>query len=243
MLLSPALAAPPSAGALTGAALALALGSLAGAASAPVAPRPAAQTTAQTTAQPPAPDVAAPDVAAPNVAVPDMPAPDMPAPDVAAPGAAPHVAVRAGLPAAVAGAGHRWPLAPAPRVLRGFDVLESPYAPGHRGADLGAAAGAPVLASAGGTVTFAGPVAGRGVVVVAHADGLHTTYEPLEPAVRAGAAVGPGQPLGALARDGRHCAPVSCLHWGARRGAGYVDPLSLLTAAAPPVLLPLGRPA
>ena len=128
-------------------------------------------------------------------------------------------------------------------MLRGFDVLESPYAPGHRGVDLEAAAGLPVLASAAGRVAFAGPVAGRGVVVVAHADGLHTTYEPVEPAVRAGEAVGAGQPLGAVARDGRHCAPVSCLHWGARRGAGYVDPLSLLTAAAPPVLLPLGRPA
>ena len=134
-----------------------------------------------------------------------------------------------------------WPLRPAPRVLRGFDVLPSRYAAGHRGVDLAAEPGAQVLAAAAGTVTFAEPVAGRGVVVVAHADGLRTTYEPLLPGVRAGEGVRAGAVLGTLAPAPRHCPRSGCLHWGARRGPDHVDPLALLGAAVP-VLLPPGRP-
>ncbi|PPK98516.1 peptidase M23-like protein [Kineococcus xinjiangensis] len=135
-----------------------------------------------------------------------------------------------------------WPLAPAPRVLRGFDVLASPYAPGHRGVDLSASRGQEVLTAGAGTVTFAGAVAGRGVVVVAHADGLRTTYEPVVPAVGAGTPVRAGAVVGVLADSPAHCPAEGCLHWGARRGEQYVDPLALLRPPAPPVLLPLGRP-
>ena len=84
--------------------------------------------------------------------------------------------------------------------------------------------------------------AGRGVVVVAHPGGLRTTYEPVEPAVRAGQQVAAGSVLGRLAAAPRHCGEAPCLHWGARRGEAHVDPLALLVPAAPPVLLPLGRP-
>ena len=141
-------------------------------------------------------------------------------------------------PAVVA---YSWPLAPAPRVLRAMDVLDSPYAPGHRGVDLAAGPGTEVLAAGSGTVAFAGPVAGRGVVTVAHPDGLHTTYEPLTPAVTAGTAVRAGQVLGTLAVQPPHCPVGSCLHWGARRGTQYLDPLALLRPVAPPVLLPVTR--
>ncbi len=123
------------------------------------------------------------------------------------------------------------------RVLRGFDLVLSPYAPGHRGVDL-AAPGGRVMAAAAGTVTFAGPVAGRGVVVVEHRDGIRTEYEPVRPSVTVGAVVGRGTPLGQVA--GRHpgCAPADCLHWGARRGATYLDPLLLLRPLGPVRLLP-----
>ncbi len=131
---------------------------------------------------------------------------------------------------------------PAPlRVVRGFEQPAGPYGPGHRGVDLAAASGDPVRAAAVGSVTFAGSVAGRGVVVVQHADGVRTEYEPVRPAVRAGAVVVRGQALGVVA--GRHasCAPSTCLHWGARRGAVYLDPLTLLRPLGPVRLLPWRR--
>ncbi|MEZ0163887.1 murein hydrolase activator EnvC [Kineococcus sp. LSe6-4] len=130
-----------------------------------------------------------------------------------------------------------WPVDPH-LVVRTFDDVGR-YDAGHRGVDLAAAGGTPVVAVAAGQVTFAGPVAGRGVVVVAHPDGLRTTYEPVEAGVRAGQPVAAGALLGTVAAQPAHC-PAACLHLGVRRGETYLDPLALLRAA-PPVLLPLGR--
>ncbi|WP_328292058.1 M23 family metallopeptidase [Kineococcus sp. NBC_00420] len=130
-----------------------------------------------------------------------------------------------------------WPVEP-PRVLREFEHVGR-YEAGHRGVDLAASPGQPVVAVDGGTVTFAGSVAGREVVVVLHADGLRTTYEPLAPLVSSGDGVRAGQPLGTLSGPA-HCA-TDCLHLGLRDGDRYLDPLGRLRAAAP-VLLPLGRP-
>ena len=53
-----------------------------------------------------------------------------------------------------------WVRPVAGRVVRGFVEPANPYAPGHRGADLAAAPGAPVRAAGSGTVSFAGDVAG-----------------------------------------------------------------------------------
>lgn len=124
------------------------------------------------------------------------------------------------------------------RVVRPFEPPPGPYAAGHRGVDLAATPRQLVRAAADGTVTFAGQVAGRGVVVLAHADGVRTEYEPVTPSVRTGQPVARGQPIGRVA--GRHgaCAPGRCLHWGARRGAVYVDPLTLLRRLGPVRLLP-----
>src|SRR5262249_19725721 len=70
-----------------------------------------------------------------------------------------------------------WPLSGSPAVVRGFHPPALRYGPGHRGVDLAAAAGEPVLAAGAGTVVFAGVVAGRGVVSLSHPGGLRTTYE------------------------------------------------------------------
>ena len=126
-------------------------------------------------------------------------------------------------------------------VLRGFEAPVSEWGPGHRGVDLGAPGGSTVVAAGAGTVTFAAVLAARGVVVVAHPDGLRTTYEPVTPSVRVGAQVARGGPLGRLTLTGSHCLPRACLHWGALRGSVYLDPLTLLGLAPGPVrLLPLG---
>jgi glycine betaine/proline transport system ATP-binding protein len=137
-----------------------------------------------------------------------------------------------------ADAGYAWPLDPRPAVVRPYSPGPFRWSPGHRGVDLAGAPGVPVLAAAAGTVAFAGPIAGRPVVVVVHAGGLRTTYEPVEPRVRAGDPVARGAVLGTLTAAGAHC-PPTCLHWGALRAGQYLDPLRLLRRRAPAVLLPL----
>jgi murein DD-endopeptidase MepM/ murein hydrolase activator NlpD len=113
-------------------------------------------------------------------------------------------------------------------VVRVFDPPPEPWLAGHRGVDLAARPGSPVLSAGPGTVVFAGRVAGRGVVSVDHANGLRTTYEPVEPAVRPGAAMLSGQTLGAVSAGHPGCPVAACVHWGLRRGAAYLDPLALL---------------
>ena len=81
-----------------------------------------------------------------------------------------------------------WPLRPRPAVVRAFDAPSPNWQPGHRGVDLVARAGQPVYAAGAGTVVFAGDLAGRPLVSIAHPGGLRTTYEPLRPAVRRGQA-------------------------------------------------------
>lgn len=123
-------------------------------------------------------------------------------------------------------------------VARGFDPPASPYGPGHLGVDLAVPPHTPIRSAGPGLVTFAGPVAGRGVVVVSHPDGVRTEYEPVRPLVHRGDEVQAGTVIAVLA--GRHpgCPVAACLHWGARRDAGYIDPLSLLTQLGPVRLLP-----
>ena len=122
-------------------------------------------------------------------------------------------------------------------VTRPFEAPAHAYGPGHRGADLGAAAGTPVLAAGDGVVAFAGMVAGRPVVSIDHADGLRTTYEPVDPAVGAGQRVTRGSPIGVLVAGHAGCPVEACLHWGLRRGGEYLDPLMLLVVRVR--LLPL----
>lgn len=132
-----------------------------------------------------------------------------------------------------------WPLAGRPAVVRGWEPPATPYGPGHRGVDLAARPGDAVVAAATGRVSFAGRVAGRGVLVIelagSGAPPLRTTYEPVRAAAEKGDEVAAGQPVGVLEAGPFHCAG-GCLHWGLRQGDAYLDPLSLL----PPALLRRG---
>jgi murein DD-endopeptidase MepM/ murein hydrolase activator NlpD len=130
-----------------------------------------------------------------------------------------------------------WPLQPEPHVVAYFDPPTSPYGPGHRGVDLAGTVGQEVHAALGGTVTYAGMLAGRGVVVVDHG-ATRTTYEPVTSAVRIGDAAEAGGVIGALGLTGSHCFPRACLHWGWLDGETYLDPLRLV-GAGPVRLLPL----
>jgi murein DD-endopeptidase MepM/ murein hydrolase activator NlpD len=121
-----------------------------------------------------------------------------------------------------------WPLAAPHPVVRPFQAPATPYGPGHRGVDLGGQPGAPVTAAGDGVVVYAGQLAVRSVVSIDHGDGLRTTYEPVTSVVTIGRRVSRGEVVGHLAPGHLGC-PGTCLHWGARRGAEYVDPLGLLS--------------
>lgn len=137
-------------------------------------------------------------------------------------------------PAAAAGGRLEWPLRPPPTVVRGFDAPSPNWTPGHRGVDLAGVPGQPVYAAGEATVIFAGPVAGRPVVSLAHPGGLHTSYEPVRAIVRVGQAVDVGSVLGVLVAGHPGCPTSACLHWGAMwgpaSGAHYVDPVGLVTS-------------
>ncbi len=159
--------------------------------------------------------------------------------------------------AAPVGPGAPWaaPVGPPLLVLRPFAAppAAAPWLPGHRGVDLAAAAGGAVRADAAGRVTFAGTVAGQGVVVVAHSARLRSTFEPVRPTVRTGDTVLAGARLGRLAvvtgppGPGPRCPGRPCLHWGMLLDGRYVDPLVVSGLQAAPVagtarLLPLVGP-
>jgi murein DD-endopeptidase MepM/ murein hydrolase activator NlpD len=135
-----------------------------------------------------------------------------------------------------------WPLRPRPAVLRVFDAPSPNWNRGHRGVDLAGVPGQPVHAAGTGTVVFAGELAGRTLVSIAHPGGLRTTYEPVRPAVRVGQLVDAGTVIGELMAGHAGCSAAACLHWGAMWGAAsradYVDPLGLL-ASTPVRLKPL----
>jgi biotin carboxyl carrier protein len=108
-----------------------------------------------------------------------------------------------------------------------FDPPPRPWLPGHRGVDLAASQGLPVTAAGAGTVVFADDLAGRGVVSIVHANGLRTTYEPVEPLVAAGDTVTAGQTIGQLQPGHASCIGRDCLHLGLKRGPLYLDPMLL----------------
>lgn len=94
------------------------------------------------------------------------------------------------------------------------------YGPGNRGIEYGTELGQDVLAVADGVVEFAGPVAGRPVVVIDHGGGLRSSYVHLvERSVGRGLTVERGQ---------RIAAADLAFHLGARLNRRYLDPAELI---------------
>src|SRR5687768_7013197 len=75
---------------------------------------------------------------------------------------------------------------PGAPVVRPFDPPPQPWLPGHRGVDLGARESTLVLAAGSGEVVFAGFLATRPLISIAHPNGTRTTYEPVDPLVAVG---------------------------------------------------------
>jgi murein DD-endopeptidase MepM/ murein hydrolase activator NlpD len=142
------------------------------------------------------------------------------------------VTLIAAVPAAGDGVRLDWPLRPRPAVVRAFDAPSPNWNRGHRGVDLSGSVSEPVYAAGEATVVFAGVLAGRPVVSLAHPGGLHTSYEPVAAAVRVGQLVDASTVIGRLQAGHPGCPVAACLHWGAMWGpaarADYVDPLGLL---------------
>lgn len=112
---------------------------------------------------------------------------------------------------------------------------DDPYAAGqHRGVDIAADTGTPVIAAVGGEVRFAGTAGSSGLVVsIRTSDGLYdTSYLHLSGAtVLKGQSVAAGDRIGAVGNTGVRSATQSHLHFGVRDAGsahGYHDPLRFL---------------
>jgi hypothetical protein len=122
---------------------------------------------------------------------------------------------------------------------------DDPYASGqHRGIDIAAAPGTPVVAAGGGEIRFAGPAGSSGLTVsVRTDDGLYdTSYLHLSStAVHKGQRVAAGERIGAVGTTGVRSAERPHLHFGVRDAGSrhaYHDPLAFL----PPPLVGPERP-
>ena len=113
-------------------------------------------------------------------------------------------------------------------IIRGFDPPDQPYGAGHRGIDIEVATGTPVRSAQDGVVAFAGLIGGSLFVSIDHADGIRTTYSWLSTvSVGRGQKVFRGTIVGATGGGHPGVEPAH-LHFGARLGDTYIDPMTLL---------------
>ena len=127
-------------------------------------------------------------------------------------------------------------------VLRPFSFGSDPYAAGqHRGIDIGAPSGMPVVAAAGGVVSFAGTVPNGGkTVTIQTPTGYAVTLVHLGSIlVLRGTTVEEGATVGTVGPSGVPDVAEPYVYLGIRVASddqGYVDPLLFLPPrAAPPV--------
>ena len=131
-----------------------------------------------------------------------------------------------------------WPLSPRPTVGRRFEQPHTQCSSGHRGVDLSASVSQAVLSAGEGR---------RGILRHGRGGGDHcsaserTAHQLRTGRVRmsAGARVRRGTRIAVVSATAGHCAPLTCLHWGAISGKTCLDPLALLGIGRP-ILLPLG---
>jgi murein DD-endopeptidase MepM/ murein hydrolase activator NlpD len=116
-------------------------------------------------------------------------------------------------------------------VLDPFRPPTSEWGPGNRGWELATEGGEVVLAPGPGIVSFAGRVAGRGVVSIDHGGGLLSSLTGMSTiTVRAGEPVAVGTPVGTAAAG---------LHVGFRLHGRYLDPAELFGRRLRAVLVPV----
>src|SRR5438132_5434317 len=129
-------------------------------------------------------------------------------------------------------------------VMRPFSFGSDPYAAGqHRGIDIGAPSGTPVLAAAGGVVSFAGTVPNGGkTVTIQTSTGYAVTLVHLGSIrVLRGTMIEEGATVGTVGPSGVPDIPEPYVYLGVRVASddqGYVDPLLFLPPRAEPPASP-----
>lgn len=121
----------------------------------------------------------------------------------------------------------RWPLNISGRISSGFGKRESPTAGAstyHRGLDIAAPSGTPIVAAAGGKVVTAAYSSSAGnYVMISHGNSLYTVYMHCSRlVVKEGDAVGAGQVIAFVGSTGISTGPH--LHFGVSKNGSYVDP-------------------
>ena len=122
------------------------------------------------------------------------------------------------------------------RVTSGFGSRFHPilgYARFHKGVDLGASAGTPIVAAADGRVVAAGWHGGYGrQVAIAHLDGVQTSYGHMSRiAAYPGEMVRRGQVIGYVGSTGLSTGPH--LHFEVTKNGRPVNPMSVKLGSAP----------
>lgn len=124
-----------------------------------------------------------------------------------------------------------WELPVQRRVADRFRPPVTDWGAGNRGWEFATSEGDPVVAVGAGVVTFAGWVAGRGVVTIDHGGGLLSSVTGMTGVlVLRGQAVGAGHLLGRAQQR---------LHLGFRQDGTYIDPALLYTRVRHAVLVPV----
>ncbi|WP_018143638.1 M23 family metallopeptidase [Alloscardovia criceti] len=132
----------------------------------------------------------------------------------------------------------QWPVRPA-ELLQDFDAPAQVWLPGHRGVDVDADSGMLIFAPQGGTIVFSGRVAHKDVVVIEHAHGWRSTFEPAITTLSVGTKVQRGQSIAQISDGGSDHCQDACLHWGVKIDKKrYLNP-RLLTEVRPITILPL----
>lgn len=151
--------------------------------------------------------------------------------------------------APAAAATWKWPVRG--DVVAAFADAGGPYAAGqHRGIDVAAPVGTPVVAAVGGVVRFNGLVGSSGLTVAIRtaAGRFDTAYLHLATAsVRTGQAVGAGERIGTVGTSGtsgRRSTAAAHLHFGVRDAGTrhYRDPLAFLPPSPGIREIPRGAP-
>ena len=122
----------------------------------------------------------------------------------------------------------RWPLNIAGRISSGFGPRNSPTAGAstyHKGIDIAAASGTPIVAAGNGTVVTATYSSSAGnYVMISHGNRLYTVYMHCSRlAVKAGASVKKGEVIAYVGSTG--ISTGSHLHFAVSKNGSYVNPL------------------
>lgn len=124
-----------------------------------------------------------------------------------------------------------WPCPSSHNVTSPFGDRNSPTAgasSNHKGIDIGASSGSPIVAAAAGTVTVSTYSESAGnYVTIDHGNGFHTVYMHASARyVKVGQKVSAGQQIAAVGSTGYSTGPH--LHFGVMKNGVYVNPMNYL---------------